>query len=45
MMTARSTYPAWVFDNSPIPDPLGHGERAVEFLRRLRHPVLISTQK
>lgn len=36
---ARSTYPAWVFDNSPIPDPLGHGERAVEFLRRLRHPA------
>jgi phage terminase large subunit-like protein len=35
----RSTYPAWVFDNSPIPDPLGHGERAVQFLRRLRHPA------
>lgn len=34
-----STYPAWVFDNSPIPDPLGHGERAVQFLRRLRHPA------
>ncbi|WP_245845198.1 terminase large subunit domain-containing protein [Pseudothioclava arenosa] len=26
-------------DNSPIPDPLGHGERAVQFLRRLRHPA------
>lgn len=34
-----STFPAWVFDNSPIPDPLGHGARAVEFLRRLRHPA------
>lgn len=34
-----STYPEWVFDNSPIPDPLGHGERAVQFLRRLRHPA------
>lgn len=37
-MTTASTFPAWVFDNSPIPDPLGHGERAVTFLRRLRHP-------
>ncbi|MFC3058818.1 terminase large subunit [Paenirhodobacter populi] len=37
-MTA-STFPAWIYDNSPIPDPLGHGERAVEFLRRLRHPA------
>jgi phage terminase large subunit-like protein len=33
-----STYPAWIFDGSPIDDPLGHGERAVRFLRRLRHP-------
>ncbi len=30
--------PAWLFDASPIPDPLGHGERAVEFLSFLRHP-------
>jgi phage terminase large subunit-like protein len=30
--------PAWIFDGSEIDDPLGHGERAVEFLRRLRHP-------
>ena len=34
-----STYPAWVFDNSPIPDPFGYGERAVRFLRLLRHPA------
>lgn len=33
-----STYPAWVFDGSPIPDPLGFGERAVKFLRALKHP-------
>lgn len=33
-----STYPEWLFDNSPIDDPLGYGERAVEFLRRLKHP-------
>lgn len=38
-MTKQSTYPEWVFDNSPIPDPLGHGERAVKFLRLLRHPA------
>lgn len=36
-MAAPSTFPEWVFDNSPIPDPLGHGERAVQFLRALRH--------
>ncbi len=33
-----STYPDWVFDNSPIEDPFGYGERAVRFLRMLRHP-------
>jgi phage terminase large subunit-like protein len=33
-----STYPAWVFDGSPIDDPFGYGERAVRFLRRLKHP-------
>jgi phage terminase large subunit-like protein len=30
--------PTWVFDNSPIDDPLGHGERAVKFLNLLKHP-------
>lgn len=35
----RTTYPEWLFDNSPIPDPFGYGERAVQFLRRLRHPA------
>lgn len=34
----KSTYPAWVFDKSPIDDPLGYGERAVKFLRALKHP-------
>lgn len=37
-LTLGSTFPAWVFDNSPIPDPLGYGERAVKFLRLLCHP-------
>ena len=32
------SYPSWIFDGSAIADPLGHGERAVTFLRRLRHP-------
>jgi phage terminase large subunit-like protein len=30
--------PEWLFDESEIPDPLGYGERAVSWLRRLRHP-------
>lgn len=38
-LSTASTYPAWVDDGSPIPDPLGHGERAVTFLKRLRHPA------
>lgn len=36
-MQAVFSFPAWVFDSSPIPDPLGYGERAVQFLRALRH--------
>lgn len=38
-MTTASTYPNWIYDGSDIPDPLGHGERAVEFLTKLRHPA------
>lgn len=30
--------PSWLTDGSPIDDPLGHGERAVAWLRRLKHP-------
>lgn len=30
--------PAWLFDDSEIADPLGYGQRAVDFLRALRHP-------
>ena len=30
--------PAWIDDGSEIDDPLGHGQRAVDWLRRLRHP-------
>ncbi len=30
--------PAWMFDGSPLPDPHGRAERAMEFLQLLRHP-------
>jgi phage terminase large subunit-like protein len=28
----------WIFDDSEIPDPFGRGEKAVAFLRALKHP-------
>jgi phage terminase large subunit-like protein len=37
-MAMATTSPSWVTDGSAIADPLGHGERAVTFLRNLRHP-------
>jgi phage terminase large subunit-like protein len=30
--------PSWINDGSEIADPLGYGERAVHWLRRLKHP-------
>lgn len=37
---SKSTFPAWVVDKTqPIADPLGRGELAVEFLRKLKHPA------
>lgn len=34
-----TTHPTWVFDeSSPIADPLDYGERAVRFIRALKHP-------
>lgn len=33
-----TTAPHWIFDGSEIADPFGYGERAIEFLRRLKHP-------
>lgn len=44
-MSAASTYPAWIEDGSTIPDPLGYGERAVTFLRRLRHPAGVNDNR
>ena len=37
-MQTLATYPHWLFDNSPIEDTFGDGQRAVEFLRGLKHP-------
>jgi len=37
-VTAPATYPSWIFDGSEIEDPLGHGQRAVDFLGILKHP-------
>lgn len=34
-----TTRPTWVFDDSPIPDPGGYGERAVKFFSALKHPL------
>ncbi|XUY27951.1 hypothetical protein RMR21_006260 [Agrobacterium sp. rho-8.1] len=34
----KATRPEWIFDGSEIEDPFGFGERAVDFLRRLKHP-------
>ena len=34
----KSYGPVWLFDGSPIPDPLGYGERAMRFLGILKHP-------
>lgn len=36
--TTTGTYPAWIYDGRPIDDPLGYGQRAVQFLRLLKHP-------
>jgi phage terminase large subunit-like protein len=29
---------SWIFDDSPIEDTFGHGEAAITFLRKLKHP-------
>lgn len=33
-----STFPSWIYDGSEIEDTFGDGQRAVEFLRLLKHP-------
>jgi len=39
------TGPTWIFDGSEIADPLGYGERAVKFLRLLKHPKSRAPEK
>lgn len=41
MMALR---PDWIFDDSPIADPHGRGQRAVDFLKALRHPKSVGGQ-
>lgn len=33
-----TTHPDWIYDGSDIPDPFGYGDRAVRFLKALKHP-------
>lgn len=35
---SKSAFPHWIYDNSPIPDPLGYGQDAVDFIQALKHP-------
>ena len=37
-MKVMMTYPSWIDDDSQIEDTFGDGERAIRFLRNLRHP-------
>lgn len=36
-MTTKTNL-AWIFDSTQLPDPHGYGERAVKFIKALRHP-------
>lgn len=37
-MTALLPSLAWIFDDSPLPDPHGKGAAAVKFIKALKHP-------
>lgn len=34
----KTRRPEWVDDDSPLPDPHGYGQRAVDYIKWLRHP-------
>lgn len=36
---SKSAFPHWIYDGSPISDPLGYGQDAVDFIRALKHPA------
>ncbi|WP_244484047.1 terminase TerL endonuclease subunit [Devosia sp. Leaf64] len=38
MQSLADPHPHWLFDNSDIPDPLGYGQRAVDFVLAHYHP-------
>lgn len=40
-----STYPSWIFDDTPISDPLGKGQEVVDFFNFLRHPLSEAPEK
>lgn len=35
----KSAFPHWIYDGSPIDDPLGYGQDAVDFIHALKHPA------
>lgn len=37
-MTAKLPNLEWIYNDEPIPDPMGKGEAAVKFIKALRHP-------
>lgn len=43
-MTTMTRRPAWISDGTQLPDPHGKGQRAVDFLRWMRHPKSLSGQ-
>lgn len=42
---SKSTFPHWIYDGSPIPDPLGYGRDAVNFINALKHPASTASKR
>jgi phage terminase large subunit-like protein len=41
----KSAFPHWIYDGSPIDDPFGYGQDAVDFIHAIRHPASTAPQK
>lgn len=41
----KSAFPHWIYDGSPIADPFGYGQDAVDFIRALKHPASTAPKK